>query len=102
MHGNFDNPANVLAHYEGTGPELWEQSGGEVDTFIAAVGSGGTLTGVGRFLKERVPGVKIYAVESTECPILSRQQWGSHEIQGIGDGFVLQILDLGLIDGVSP
>ncbi len=96
----FDNPENPLAHYEGTAPELWRQSGGEVDVFVAAVGSGGILTGIGRYLREQNPNVKIYAVEPSECPALSRGEWGSHDIQGIGDGFIPGNLDLSLIDGV--
>ncbi|MDQ7794330.1 MAG: cysteine synthase family protein [bacterium] len=96
----FENPDNPLAHYDGTAPELWEQCGGTIDLFVAAVGSGGTLTGVGRYLKERRPGVRLYAVEPEECPILSSRRWGSHDIQGIGDGFVPRNLDLSLLDGV--
>ncbi|MFO8060768.1 MAG: cysteine synthase family protein [Bacillota bacterium] len=96
----FDNPDNPLAHYEGTAPELWRQSGGDVDVLVAAVGSGGVLTGMGRYLRERNPRVRIYAVEPAECPILSRGEWGSHDIQGIGDGFLPGNLDLSLIDGV--
>ena len=96
----FSNPDNVLAHYRGTGPEIWEQTGGDVGAVVAAVGSGGTLTGVGRFLKERNPGVKVFAVEPSECAILARGEWGTHHIQGIGDGFVPGNLDLELVDGV--
>ncbi len=96
----FNNEANVQAHYETTGPEIWEQTGGKLDAFVAAVGTGGTLTGVGRYLKEQAPNIKVYAVEPTECPVLSKQQWGTHRIEGIGDGFVPSILDLSLLDGV--
>lgn len=96
----FDNPDNPLAHYESTGPELWKGSGGRVDAFVVAVGSGGTLTGAGRYLREQNPGVKLYAVEPAECPILARGEWGSHDIQGIGDGFIPGNLDLALVDGV--
>jgi cysteine synthase A len=96
----FDNPDNPLAHYLGTAPELWEQCGGNIDIFVAAVGSGGTLTGVGRYLRERAPQVKLYAVEPEECATLSRQQRGFHDIQGIGDGFVPRNLDLSLVNGV--
>lgn len=99
--GQFHNPDNPLAHYETTGPEIWEQCEGRIDVFVAAVGSGGVLTGVGRYLKERNPQVKLFAVEPTECAILSRGEWGSHEIQGIGDGFVPRNLDLSLLDGVA-
>ncbi len=96
----FDNPDNIAAHYAGTGPELHEQSGGEIDVFVAAVGSGGTLTGVGRYLREQNPKVQLYAAEPAECPTLSRGEWGSHDIQGIGDGFVPRNLDMSLLDGV--
>lgn len=96
--GNSDNP---LAHYEGTGPELWTQTGGSVDCFIAAQGSGGTLTGVGKYLRERKgKDVKLFAVEPSEAPILARSKWGTHKIEGIGDGFVPRNLDLALLDGV--
>lgn len=96
----FENELNVLAHYDTTGPEIWEQSGGNIDAFVAAVGTGGTLTGVARYLKERNPKIKVYAVEPTECPVLSKQRWGTHRIEGIGDGFIPPILDLSLLDGV--
>ncbi|HSW09763.1 MAG TPA: PLP-dependent cysteine synthase family protein [Bacillota bacterium] len=96
----FDNPDNPLAHYRSTAPELWEQTLGNIDAFLAAVGSGGTLTGVGRYLKERHPAIKLYAVEPEECPTLSSRRWGSHDIQGIGDGFVPVNLALDLVDGV--
>jgi cysteine synthase A len=96
----FDNPDNVLAHYESTGPEIWDQSEGKVDIFLAATGSGATLTGVGRYLREQNPSVKLFAVEPAECPMLTKRRWGSHEIQGIGDGFVPRNLDLSLINGV--
>jgi cysteine synthase A len=96
----FNNPANVQAHYEGTGVEIWEQTKGKLDAFVAAVGTGGTLTGVGRYLKEHDPRIKVYAVEPSECPVLSRQRWGTHSIEGIGDGFIPSILDLSVADGV--
>ena len=96
----FDNPDNIVAHYEGTGPEIYQQAGGEVDAFIVAVGSGGTITGVGRYLREHNPDVLIYAAEPAECPTLSRGEWGSHDIQGIGDGFVPRNLDMSLLSGV--
>ena len=96
----FNNPANVQAHHETTGPEIWEQVGGRLDAFVAAVGTGGTLTGVGRYLKEQNPDIKVYAVEPAECPVLSKQQWGTHRIEGVGDGFVPSILDLSLLEGV--
>lgn len=96
----FNNQANVQAHYETTGAEIWEQTGGKIDAFVATVGTGGTLTGVGKYLKEKNKRIKIYAVEPTECPVLSKQKWGTHRIEGIGDGFIPNILDLSLVDGV--
>lgn len=98
--GQFDNPVNAEAHYATTGPEIWEQCGGRIDAFVAAQGSGGTLTGAGRYLRERNPDVRLYAVEPAECPILSRRRWGSHGIEGIGDGFVPENLDVTLLTGV--
>ena len=96
----FSNSDNIEAHYLTTGPEIWEQTDGRVDVFVASQGSGGTITGVGRYLKERNPGVKIYAVEPAECPILSGGEWGPHHIEGIGDGFIPDNLDLDYVDGV--
>jgi cysteine synthase A len=96
----FSNPDNIAAHFKGTGPEIWEQTAGAVDAFVASQGTGGTLTGVGRYLKERKPGVRLFAVEPAECPLLSRRVWGSHKIEGIGDGFVPRNLDLALLDGI--
>lgn len=98
--GQFDNPDNVEAHYLTTGPEVWEQTEGRIDAFVASQGTGGTLTGVARFLKERNPRVRIYAVEPAECPVLSEGRWGTHKIEGIGDGFVPHNLDVALLDGV--
>jgi len=96
----FDNPDNVEAHYRSTGPELWEQLGGEVDAYVATQGTGGALTGIGRYLRERNPRVELFAVEPAECPLLSRRKWGSHRIEGIGDGFVPRVLDLSQLTGV--
>jgi cysteine synthase A len=96
----FNNVLNVQAHYETTGPEIWEQSGGALDAFVAAQGTAGTVTGVGRYLKERDSDIKVYAVEPAECPILSKQRWGSHRIEGIGDGFIPSIFDISILDGV--
>jgi len=96
----YTNPDNVMAHYTTTGPEIWEQTGGQVDIFVATQGTGGTLTGVGRYLKERKPSVKLFAGEPMEAPMLARRQWGSHRIEGIGDGFVPRNLDLSILDGV--
>ncbi len=98
--GQFENPDNSQAHYETTGPEIWEQTDGTVDCIVLSQGTGGTITGVARFLRERKPGVKVYAVEPAECPLLSRRQWGTHKIEGIGDGFIPPVLDVTLLDGV--
>jgi cysteine synthase A len=98
--GQFDNPDNVATHYATTGPEIWEQCGGRVGAFVDAQGSGGTLSGVGRFLRERDPGVRLYAVEPDECALLARREWGPHGIEGIGDGFIPENLDVSLLSGV--
>ena len=95
----FNNETNVQAHYETTGPEIWGQVGGKLDAFVAAVGTGGTLTGVGKYLKEQDPKIKVYAVEPAECPVLSKQRWGTHMIEGVGDGFIPSIFDISLLDG---
>jgi len=96
----YTNPDNVMAHFTTTGPEIWEQTGGEVDIFVATQGTGGTLTGVGRYLKKMKPEVKLFAGEPTEAPMLARREWGSHRIEGIGDGFVPRNLDLSILDGI--
>ncbi|MEM3421100.1 MAG: cysteine synthase A [Candidatus Hadarchaeum sp.] len=96
----FNNPENVRAHYETTGPEIWEQLGGKLDAFVATAGTGGTITGVGKYLKEKNPKIKIYLVEPSESPVLSKQRWGTHQIEGIGDGFIPSILDISVLDGV--
>jgi cysteine synthase len=96
----FDNHDNALAHYQTTGPEIWEQTEGKIDAFVASQGTGGTVSGVARYLKEMNPDIKIYAVEPAECPILSGGDWGSHRIEGIGDGFIPQVLDVTMLDGV--
>ncbi len=98
--GQFDNPDNVEAHYATTGPEIWEQCGGRIGAFVDAQGSGGTLSGVGRFLRERDPAVRLYAVEPDECALLARRTWGPHGIEGIGDGFIPENLDVSLLSGV--
>ena len=100
MPGQFDNADNVEAHYRTTGPEVWEQAGGIVGAFVASQGSGGTLTGVGRYLRERDGAVRLYAVEPDECALLSRRAWGPHGIEGIGDGFIPDNLDVSMLTGV--
>ncbi len=96
----YTNLDNIMTHYLTTGPEIWEQAGGRVDAFVATQGSGGTITGVGRYLRKRNPKVLLYAGEPTEAPMLARRQWGSHQIEGIGDGFVPRNLDLSLLNGI--
>ena len=96
----FSNPANPAAHEHGTGPEIWEQLDGRVDVFVAGVGTGGTVTGVGRALKERNPKVHVVAVEPAASPVLSGGRPGPHRIQGIGPGFRPAVLDLGVVDEV--
>jgi cysteine synthase A len=98
--GQYDNPNNISAHYKTTGPEIWEQTNGKIDCFLASQGSGGTLTGVGHFLKEKNPNIALYAVEPAEAPLLSKRMWGSHKIEGIGDGFVPINLDLKQLTGI--
>ena len=98
--GQFVNPANAEAHYCTTGPEIWEQTDGNLDYFIAGVGTGGTITGTGRYLKEKNPGIQIIAVEPDTSPVLSEGKSGSHKLQGIGAGFVPQLLDTSVYDSV--
>ena len=100
--GQFDNPANPRAHYETTGPEIWADAGGQVDVFVAGVGTGGTLTGVGRYLREKNPAVRIVAVEPARSPLRSGGQAGPHGLQGIGANFVPAVLDTSLYDEVIP
>lgn len=96
----FDNPANAASHYKTTGPEIWEDTAGNVDIFVAGVGTGGTITGTGAYLKKNKPSIQVVAVEPANSPVLSKGQGGAHGIQGIGAGFVPSILDTSVYDEV--
>lgn len=98
--GQFENQANPLAHYKTTGPELYQQTDGKIDIFVASVGTGGTITGTGRYLKEKIPGLKVVAVEPASSPLLSKGYAGAHAIQGIGANFVPEVLDQNIYDAI--
>ena len=100
--GQFVNPANPKAHFETTGPEIWEDTDGQVDYFVAGVGTGGTVTGTGEYLKSKKAGVKVVAVEPASSPVLSAGVGGAHKIQGIGAGFVPEVLNTAVYDEIIP
>ncbi len=100
--GQFVNPANPAAHYASTGPEIWADTAGQVDAFVAGIGTGGTITGTGRYLKEQNPAIRIIGVEPAASPLLTKGHAGPHPLQGIGANFVPEILDLSVVDEIIP
>ena len=102
LASQFDNPANVQAHYRGTAQEIWQQTQGNIDIFVAGVGTGGTLTGIGKFLKEQNPKIQVVAVEPLRSPLLSKGVAGAHAIHGIGANFIPDTLDTSLLDEIIP
>ena len=102
MPNQFDNPENANAHYLTTGVEIFNDFSGEIDCLVAGVGTGGTITGTGRYLKEKINGFKVYGVEPSESAVISGKKAGAHGIQGIGAGFIPKVLDLSVLDGVIP